>query len=139
MLGTSANCGLKVLICGFANGFLIANICGFPVKKFKSTASPQSNNIAGIVSLQFPKKIRFYSSRCRQIWVDVFIKHIPLPISPAVKRLFSMGAAILTAKRPSLTSRNFQWLVFLNGNLNFLKRQGFAQHDYDDMASTSSN
>ena len=60
----------------------------------------------------------------RQSWVDVFIKcNTPLPNSAAVKRLFSMGAAILTAKRASLTSRNFQGLVFLKGNLNSLKWQ----------------
>ena len=37
----SANCGLKVLVCGFANRFLTANICGFAVKKLKSTANQQ--------------------------------------------------------------------------------------------------
>ena len=44
----------------------------------------------------------------RQIWADVFIKrNTPLPSSFAVERLFSLGAAILAAKRVSLTSRNF--------------------------------
>ena len=46
----SANCGLKVLVCGFADRFLTANICGFAVKKLKSTANPQINNITEIVS-----------------------------------------------------------------------------------------
>ena len=36
VLGTSANqsakCGLKVLVCGFANWFFTAKICGFAIK-----------------------------------------------------------------------------------------------------------
>ena len=57
----SANCGLEVLVCGFANRFLTANICGFAVKKLKSTANPQINNITEIVSAISKKKtfIRF--------------------------------------------------------------------------------
>ena len=44
----------------------------------------------------------------RQIWVDVFAKYnTPLPSFVAVEQLLSMGAAILTAKRASLMSRNF--------------------------------
>ena len=72
----SANCGLKVLVCGFANRFLTANICGFAVKKLKSTANPQINNISGIVSAISKKIICFYDSLYRQIWVDdVFLKY----------------------------------------------------------------
>ena len=57
----SANCGLKVLVCGFANRFLTANICGFAVKKLKSTANPQINSITEIVSAikKTQKFIRF--------------------------------------------------------------------------------
>ena len=61
-----------------------------------------------------------------------------LPSCAAVERLISRGAAILQAKRASLTSTNFERLVFLKGNLHFLKRQGVAQDDFDDMPSTSS-
>ena len=60
MLGTSANrsaksanCRLKVWVCGFANRFFTANICGFAVKKLKSTANSQINYITGIVSAVF--------------------------------------------------------------------------------------
>ena len=76
----------------------------------------------------------------RQILVDVFIKYnTPLRSSAAVEQLlFSVGAAILTAKRASLTSRNFQRLVFLMGNLGFLKWQRVARDDFDDKPSTSS-
>ena len=72
----SANCGLKVLVCGFANRFLTANICGFAVKKLNSTANPQINNIPGNVSAISKKRICFYDSMYRQIWVDdVFLKY----------------------------------------------------------------
>ena len=57
--------------------------------------------------------------------------------TPPVKRLFSMVAATVTEKRASLTSRNFEELVFLKENLNFLKWQGSAQDSFGDMPSTS--
>ena len=87
------------------------------------------------------QKHTFLRLMYRQSWVDVFIKYNTLlPSSAAVERLFSMVAtsAILTAKRASLASRNFQRLVFLKGNLGFLKWQGVEQDDVDDMPSTSS-
>ena len=55
-----------------------------------------------------------------------------------MKQLFSMDTDILPAKQASLTSRNFQQLVFLKGNLGFLKWQWVAQDDFDDMLSTFS-
>ena len=71
-----------------------------------------------------------------QSWVDVFINYnTSLPSPAAAERLFSMGAAILTAIRASLTSRNYQRLVFLKENLGFLKWQGVPQDDFDDMPS----
>ena len=62
----------------------------------------------------------------RQSWVDVFITYnTSLPSPAAVERSFSMGAAILTAIRASLTSRNFLRLVFLKENLGFLNGKGY--------------
>ena len=60
------------------------------------------------------------------------------PTSSAVERLLSRGAAILTAKWVDLRSRNFQRLVFVKENLDFLKWQRVAQNDFDDMSSTFS-
>ena len=57
--------------------------------------------------------------------------------TPPVKRLFSIVAATRTEKRASLTSRNFEGLAFLKGNLDFLQWQGIAQDSFDDMPSTS--
>ena len=63
-----------------------------------------------------------FPAEYRSVWVSLFIKYnTPLPSSAAVERLFSLGSVILTAKRASLTSENFQRLVFLKGNLEFLK------------------
>ena len=56
------------------------------------------------------QKSSFYGSMYRQCRVDVglFMKYSTLlPNSAAMERLFSMGPAILTAQRTSLTSRNF--------------------------------
>ena len=47
-----------------------------------------------------------------------------------------MGTAILTAKPASWTSKNFQRLVLLKENVNFLKWQGVAQDNFDDIFST---
>ena len=47
-----------------------------------------------------------------QIWVDILKYNTSLPSSAALERLVSMVSAVLTAKRPSLTSNNFQWLLF---------------------------
>ena len=129
----SANCGHKVLVYRFANRFLTANMCGFAVKKIenyrKSTTSLRS-------FMQF-QKIRFYDSMYRQIWVDIFLKYNNLsPSSSAVERLFPSGIAILTAKLVGLRSRNFQRLVFVKENLDFLKWQRVAQNDFDDMPRT---
>ena len=99
------NCGLKVLICGFANRFLTANICGFAVKKLKSTSNSQIKNIAWIVSLQFPKLYVFTIQRIdRFAWMYMYkVQHPLQSSSSALKRLFSMDAASLTAKWVNLT------------------------------------
>ena len=102
----SANCRLKVLICGLANRFLTANICG---KKLKSTANLQTNNIAGMFLYNLQKS-SFYSSMYTQCRVDVglFLKYNTLlPNSAAMEQLLSMGHAIFTAKQTSSKSRNF--------------------------------
>ena len=75
----------------------------------------------------------------RQLWTSLFIKYnTPSPSSAAVECLFSLSSRILTAKRASLTSRNFERLVFLKGNLDFLKWQGIMEtfaHGSVDMAT----
>ena len=87
--------GLGLRICVPLSNCKHLWICG---KKLKSTANPQINNITGIV-FAISKKIRFYDSVYRQIWVDVFLKHSTTsPSSSAVEQLFPRGAAILTAK-----------------------------------------
>ena len=56
-------------------------------KKMKFTANPQSNNIAVIVSFQFPEKyVCFCGSMYRKIYVDAFIKYsTPSPSYDAVE------------------------------------------------------
>ena len=58
----------------------------------------------------------------------------PLSSFAAVERLFSVGAAILTAKQAFLTPGNFKWFV------DFLKwkRMHIAQDDFDYLPSMSS-
>ena len=91
----SANSGLKVWVCGFANRFLTATICGFVAKKLKSTAN-QQHHWDRFCNFQ---KIRFYDPMYRQILVDLFLNHSTLlPNSSAVERLFPRGAAILRTK-----------------------------------------
>ncbi|KAG0728629.1 hypothetical protein GWK47_032094 [Chionoecetes opilio] len=51
-------------------------------------------------------------------WVDVFLKYNTAIYSSApVERLSCQGADIMKAKRASLTSDNFDRLVFMKGNL----------------------
>ena len=71
--------------------------------------------------------------------MDIFIKYnTPYQVSLlwSVEQLFFMGTAILTAKPASWTSKNFQRLVLLKENVNFLKWQGVAQDNFDDIFST---
>ncbi|KAG0695970.1 hypothetical protein GWK47_026704 [Chionoecetes opilio] len=52
------------------------------------------------------------------VWVDVFVKYnTAIPSSATVERLFSQGSDIIKAKRASLTSDNFDRLVFMKGNM----------------------
>ena len=131
----------QVLIFGFANRFLIKNIFGFTVKKLKiyRKFAKQQHRWNRFFAISKKKtflrcNVSIYFRGCNYI-----VQH-PLPSFVAVKQLFSMGAAILSAKRASLKSRYFQRLVFLKGNLDFLKWQGvaLAHDDFDDMPSMSS-
>ena len=60
------------------------------------------------------------------------------PSSSAVERLFPRGAGILTVKCGGLRSRNFQRLVFVKEDLDFLNWQRVVQDNFDDMPSTFS-
>ena len=72
----------------------------------------------------------------RQLWTSLFVKfNTPLPSSAAVERLFSLSSGILMAKREET-----QRLVFLKGNMNFLKWQGITEtfaHGSVDMAASN--
>ncbi|KAG0729419.1 hypothetical protein GWK47_000325 [Chionoecetes opilio] len=60
----------------------------------------------------------------RAAWVDVFVKYnTAIPSSAAVERLFSQGSDIMKAKRESLTSDNFERLVFMKGNMDLLNME----------------
>ena len=74
----------------------------------------------------------------RQIWVDVLMYNILSPSSSAVERLFPRGATIFTAKWVGLRSKNFQRLVLVKENLDFLKWQRVALDGFDDMPTTFS-
>ena len=105
-------------------------------KKSKSTTNQQHHWGR---FCNFQKKKRFYAPMYRQIWVDVFLNHYTFsPSSSVVKRLFPRGAAIFTAKWVGVRSRNFQRLVFVKENLDFLKRQRVTHDDFDNMPSTFS-
>ena len=98
---------------------LTANIILRICCKKKNRNLPQINNITGIV-FAISKKIRFYDSVYRQIWVDAFLKYNTLsPSFSAVERLFPRGAVILTAKLSGLRSKIFERLIFVKENLDF--------------------
>ncbi|KAG0728824.1 hypothetical protein GWK47_031681 [Chionoecetes opilio] len=60
----------------------------------------------------------------RAAWVDVFVKYnMAIPSSAAVERLFSQGSDIMKAKKASLTSGNFERLVYMKGNMDLLKME----------------
>ncbi|KAG0718171.1 hypothetical protein GWK47_007828 [Chionoecetes opilio] len=60
----------------------------------------------------------------RAAWVDVFVKYNMAILSfAAVERLFSQGSDIMEVKRASLTSENFEKLVFMKGNMNLLNME----------------
>ena len=56
-------------------------------------------------------------------WVTLFLRYNkPLPSSASIDRVFSYGSAILRPKRATLAAENFEALVFLKGNLTFLRK-----------------
>ncbi|KAG0713576.1 hypothetical protein GWK47_001813 [Chionoecetes opilio] len=65
----------------------------------------------------------------RSAWVDVFVKYnTAIPSSAAVERLFSQGSDTMKAKRASLTSDNFETLVFMKGNKDLPKMALSPEH-----------
>ncbi|KAG0729750.1 hypothetical protein GWK47_029716 [Chionoecetes opilio] len=57
-------------------------------------------------------------------WLVVFVKYNTIiPSSAAVERLFSQGSDIMKANRASLTSDNFDRLVFMKGNMDLLNME----------------
>ncbi|KAG0711844.1 hypothetical protein GWK47_019736 [Chionoecetes opilio] len=57
-------------------------------------------------------------------WVTLFIKYnTGIPSSAAVERLFSTAGDVLRPKRACLSEDNFEYLVFLKGNLHLLKQK----------------
>ena len=128
-----------VLICGFEKRFPTANICGFAVKSCNLPQVRKATTSLVLFLCNF-KKITFLRfsvltdlSRC------IYKVQNPLTKFRCCGAITFLGyTAILTAKRACLTSRNFQRLVFLKGNLDFLKWQGVVQDDFGDMPSTSS-
>ncbi|KAG0724127.1 hypothetical protein GWK47_000483 [Chionoecetes opilio] len=60
----------------------------------------------------------------RAAWVDVFVMYnTAIPSSAVVDRLFSHGSDIMKAKRASLTSDNFERLVFMKRNMDLLNME----------------
>ena len=67
----SANCGLKVLVCGFAIRFLTANICGKKIEIYRKSAN-QQHHWDCFCNFQ---KNTFFDSMHRQIWVEVSLMY----------------------------------------------------------------
>ncbi|KAG0728071.1 LON peptidase N-terminal domain and RING finger protein 3 [Chionoecetes opilio] len=72
-----------------------------------------------------------FPAKYRDQWVSLFIKYnTGIPSSAAVERLFSTAGDVLRPKRACLSEDNFEYLVFLKGNLHLLK-QKFKLHRFD--------
>ncbi|KAG0698915.1 hypothetical protein GWK47_025915 [Chionoecetes opilio] len=59
-----------------------------------------------------------FPALARAAWVDVLLS--TTRPCPALERLFSQGSDIMKAKSASLTSDNFERLVFMKGNMDLL-------------------
>ncbi|KAG0723537.1 hypothetical protein GWK47_042509 [Chionoecetes opilio] len=110
---------------------------------FKALRTPGPTATEGTNSTRLSKKIRkelesWYSEKQRSkvlvqamfpalssaAWVDVFVKYnTAIPSNAAVERLFSQGVDIMKTKRASLTSDNFERLIFMKGNMDLLKME----------------
>ncbi|KAG0718153.1 hypothetical protein GWK47_053020 [Chionoecetes opilio] len=65
-----------------------------------------------------------FPAKYRDQWVTLFIKYnTGIPSSAAVERLFSTAWDVLRPKRACLSEDNFEYLVFLKGNLHLLKQK----------------
>ena len=57
----------------------------------------------------------------RRAWVEVFIKYnTGIPSSAAIERVFSVGSDVIKPKRATLSSENFERLIFNRENENCL-------------------
>ena len=69
----------------------------------------------------------------KKLVVVIFLKYnTPLPSSASVERLFSFGSDILRPKRSSLTSHNFEQLVFMKGNISIIKKNHKLQEEEEE-------
>ena len=74
-----------------------------------------------------------FPQELREAWVVIFLKYnTPLPSSASVERLFSFGSDILRPKRSSLTSHNFEQLVFMKGNISIIKKNHKLQEEEEE-------
>ncbi|KAG0718733.1 Zinc finger BED domain-containing protein 4 [Chionoecetes opilio] len=65
-----------------------------------------------------------FPAKYRDQWVTLFIKYnTGIPSSAAVERLFSTAGDVLRPKRAYFSEDNFEYLVFLKGNLHLLKQK----------------
>lgn len=101
-----------------------------PAQPTPSSNTRLSNKLATEMDSWFAEKenkkqvdVTMFPGLCRPAWVDVFLRfNTPIPSSAAVERLFSQGSDIMKPKRASLTSENFERLVFMKGNMDILKQ-----------------
>ena len=57
----------------------------------------------------------------RRAWVEVFLKYnTGVPSSAAIERVFSVGSDVMKPKRATLSSENFERLIFIRENENCL-------------------
>ena len=55
----------------------------------------------------------------RRAWIEVFLKcNTGIPSSVAIERVFSVGSDVMKPKRATLSSENFERLVFIRENKN---------------------
>ncbi|KAG0721706.1 hypothetical protein GWK47_045901 [Chionoecetes opilio] len=88
---------------------------------FEALRSPGPTATEGTNSTRLSNKMgKELESWCSEKQMS---KVLEQAISAAVERLFSQGADIIKAKRASLTSANFERLIFMKGNMDLLKME----------------